>query len=270
MSIIGIDIGSTTIKIIEYKDKKIINNNISMNRNIEEVLEQFIQSNNIDINNIERIVLTGIGADKIKENKYNIPMETVEEFVAVSTGGLQLANKEEALIVSIGTGTALVKANKEGFRHLGGTGVGAGTLMKLCKRLVNADSFDEIVELSKKGDLSKIDIRICDRTDKEIDTLPPDLTLSNFGNLAEDATDSDIALGILHMIFEIIAMMAVFATKNDKVREVILIGNIATIPCVKQLLKQIEELHNITFIIPKNAQYAVVIGAIESLTKNNY
>ena len=264
MSIIGIDIGSTTIKIIEYNNKKILNSKISMNRNAEEILEEFLKSNNIDSNNIEKIVLTGIGANKMKSNKYRIPMETVKEFVAVSIGGLQLANKEEALIVSIGTGTALVKANKENFKHLGGTGIGAGTLMKLCKKLVNANS---IVELSKKGDLSKIDIRICDRTDEKIDTLPPFLTLSNFGNLAEDATDADITLGILHMIFEVIAMMAVFATKNDTVKEVVLIGNITTIPNVKKLLKQIEKLHNIKFIIPKNAQFAVAIGAIESTNK---
>ncbi len=267
MSIIGIDIGSTTIKIIEYKDKKIINSKISINRNAEEVLEDFLKSNNIDINNIEQIVLTGIGANQFKSNKYGIPMKTVKEFIAVSTGGLKLANKEEGLIVSIGTGTALVKASKQDVKHLGGTGVGAGTLMKLCKKLVNIEDFNDIVELSKKGDLSKIDIRICDRTEEKIDTLPPYLTLSNFGNLSEDATDADITLGILHMIFEVIAMMAVFATKNDINKEVILIGNIVTIPNIKTLLKQIENLHNITFIIPENPQFAVVIGAIESLTK---
>ena len=265
MSIIGIDVGSTTIKIIEYKDKKIINSNISMNRNVDDVLEEFLQSNNIEIDNIEKIVLTGIGANKIKNNRYNIPMITVKELEAISIGGLYLSNKEDALIVSIGTGTALIKASKNNFKHLGGTGVGAGTLMKLCKKLINVDSLDDIVELSKDGDLSKIDIRICDRTDEKIDTLPPNLTLSNFGNLEKNATNADIALGMLHMIFETIAMMAVFATKNDVIREVVLIGNISTIPIVKSLLKQIEKLHNITFTIPKNAQFAVVIGAIKSL-----
>ncbi len=135
----------------------------------------------------------------------------------------------------------------------------------LCKRFSNANSFEEIVELVEKGDLSKIDIRICDRTDEKIDTLPYDLTLSNFGNLKEDATDADIALGILHMIFEIIGMMAVFATKNDTIKEAILIGNIVTIPNVKKMLKQIEDLHNIKFIIPENPQFAVAIGAIQSL-----
>lgn len=121
MSIIGIDIGSTTTKIIEYKNKKIINNKISMNRNAEEVLEKFLQSNNININDIEKIVLTGIGANKVKSNKYNIPMKTVGEFEAIATGGLNLANKEEALIVSVGTGTALIRANKKSIKHLGGT-----------------------------------------------------------------------------------------------------------------------------------------------------
>ena len=53
MSIIGIDVGSTTTKIIEYNDKKIIKSKISLNINAEEVLEEFIKYNSIDINNIE-------------------------------------------------------------------------------------------------------------------------------------------------------------------------------------------------------------------------
>ncbi len=121
MSIIGIDIGSTTTKIIEYNKKKLINSEILKNRNTEEILEEFLQSNNINISDIEKIVVTGIGANKFKSNKYNIPMKTVEEFEAIATGGLNLANKKEGLIVSVGTGTALIRVNKGGIKHLGGT-----------------------------------------------------------------------------------------------------------------------------------------------------
>ena len=121
MSIIGIDVGSTTTKIIEYNDKKIIKSKISLNINAEEVLEEFIKYNSIDINNIEKMVITGIGANKFKTTKYNIPIKIAREFEAIATGGLNLANKKEALIVSIGTGTALIRANKEKIVHLGGT-----------------------------------------------------------------------------------------------------------------------------------------------------
>lgn len=263
MSIIGIDIGSSTTKIIEYKNGIIINKQISTNTNSEEVLDNFIENNNIK--NIEEIVLTGIGLDKIEVNKYGVPVKKVDEFKAIGVGGLNLSNRKEAIIVSIGTGTAFIRADGKDIKHLGGTGVGAGTLSNLCDRFVNTKSFEEILELSQKGDLSKIDLRISDRTDEEIETLPPDLTLANFGNLKEDASNADITLGILNMIFEVIGVMAAFISKNDTIKEIVLIGNIVTVPAVKDILRKIEKLHNIKFIIPENAQYGVAIGAIQSL-----
>lgn len=268
MSIIGIDIGSSTTKIIEYSEDRIINKDIVANKNVDKILEEFLDSNNIDINKVEKIVLTGISAENLKSNKYNIPIKTVEEFKAIANGGLYLSDKKEALIVSIGTGTAFVKATMNEIKHIGGTGVGAGTLTNLCNKFCDTNSFQEIIELSKQGDLSKIDLRIGDKTTEKIDTLPHDLTLANFGNLSKEATNADIALGILNMIFEVIGMMAAFAIKNDTIKEVVLIGNITVIPSVKRILKKIEETQNIKFIVPENSEFGVVIGAITSLVNN--
>ena len=60
-------------------------------------------------------------------------------------------------------------------------------------------------------------------------------------------------------------MMTAFASINDNIKDVVLIGNIASIPVVKDVIKKIEKTHKIIFTIPENPQYAVVIGAIESL-----
>ena len=53
-------------------------------------------------------------------------IKVVEEFNAIAKGGLYLADKKETLIVSVGTGTALIRACENSIEHLGGTGVGAG------------------------------------------------------------------------------------------------------------------------------------------------
>ncbi len=264
MLIIAIDIGTTTTKIIEYKNR-IINKEIVQNKNPEKALKDFINKYKIKKENIESIVLTGIGADKIKLTDLNVPIKIVEEFKAIAAGGLSLCKKEEALVVSIGTGTALIRASKRKIEHLGGTGVGAGTLTNLCNRFAKTNSFDEIVELSQKGNLNKIDLRIKDATNKKIKTLPPDLTLSNFGKLSKDAKKEDIVAGIVNMVFETIGMMAAFSLKNDKIKEVVLIGNIVTIPRVNKILKRIGELQNISFITPKNAEFGVAIGAIKQI-----
>ena len=132
MSILGIDIGTSTTKVVEYKDDKIINTKILRDGFSKEKLNQFINENNIII---EKIVLTGIGATKVDMSEYNVSVHIVDEFTAIAKGGLYLAGKEEALVVSVGTGTAFIEVTQEGAKHLGGTGVGAGTLFNFCNKI---------------------------------------------------------------------------------------------------------------------------------------
>ena len=261
-SVIGIDIGSSTTKIIELKNNQIASKKILRKKYDKKELENFCEINNIKY--IEKIIFTGIGSDKIEQKDYSIPIEKVEEFTAIATGGLHLSKKESAIIVSVGTGTALIEAKKKNIRHLGGSGVGAGTLFNMCKQFLNIENFDEILELSKKGDISKIDLRIKDITDKEITTLPPYLTLSNFGKFEDNAQNEDLVLGLVNMVFEVIGMMAAFATINSDIKEVVVIGNITAIPVAQEVLKKIEFTHNIKFEVPENTEYAVVLGAIKS------
>lgn len=261
MSILGMDIGSSTTKIVEYNSNKIVNSFISENKNYETILEDFINKNGIT--KIEKIVLTGINANKINIRNYNVPIIVVDEFTAIGTGGLYVSGIEKAIIASVGTGTALIRAENKQFKHLGGSGVGAATLTNLCNKLVNTKSFDEIIKLSKDGDLNNTDLRIKDLTDENIKTLPPELTLANLGKLNKNTKRQDIVIGIVNMVFEVIGMMAAFATLNDNIKDVVLIGNIVSIPVVGDVLEKIKKTHGIKFIIPNNMQYAVVLGAIK-------
>lgn len=261
MSILGVDIGSSTTKIIEYKDERIENKIILREGFSKEKLDNFILENNI---NVEKIVFTGIGASKVDKESFSVPINFVDEFTAIAKGGLYLAKKEEALVASVGTGTAFIEVNKECAKHLGGTGVGAGTLFNICKRMLNINSFDEIEKLAKIGDVEKIDLRIKDITTEEIPTLPLDLTLSNFGKFQEDSKNEDIVIGLINMIFEVIGMMAVFIISKKDIKDVILIGNITVLPGVKYVLDRIEKVQNIKFIVPEDSEFAVVLGAIKS------
>jgi len=262
MSIIGIDIGSSTTKIVEFENNKIKNKLIVRNKFSNKELENFIKINKIK--NIERMVFTGIGASKVDINQYDVPVKVVDEFSAIAKGGLQLAQKEEAFVVSVGTGTAFIEVTKNGAKHMGGTGVGAGTLFNMCNKFLNIQSFDEIEKLAKKGNIEKIDLRIGDVTDSEIPTLPKDMTLANFGKFEADSKKEDIVIGLINMIFEVIGMMAVFISSKSHIKDVILVGNITVIPGVRYVLDRIEKVQNIKFIVPENTEYGVVIGAIES------
>lgn len=266
MSIVGIDAGTSIIKLVNVDE----NNNISHKKIVDKMpvvqaLDKFIHDENIQIEDISKIVLTGIGSAEIENNIYDIPTIKVDEFQAIGTGGLYLSNNEKGLVVSIGTGTAFVMAEGKNVTHIGGTGVGGGTLLNLCKKISGINSFNEIDELISKGNLQNVDLTIKDITNQEIKTLPADTTSANFGKLNEKATNEDIALGIANMIFETIGVMAVFANKSTNSENIIIVGSTTKIQYISIVLEKIEKLHKVKFIIPKNAEFATALGAIKSI-----
>ena len=269
MNIIGIDLGTSLSKIIECDEKlNIVNKMISYEKEIEKVMNDFTSQNNVDISKIEKIVITGVGSSKIKQEKIrDIEVIKTNEFLAVGLGSLELAKKEEALIASMGTGTAIVKANGKGIEHLGGTGVGGATLLNLAGKFAGTNNFDEIVELSKKGTLENVDLTIGDITEEEITTLPSNITAANFGKLNEKATKEDIILGIINMIFEVIGMFTVFASKSSEVKDVILVGSLTKVPYIHTVIGMFKYLCDLNYIIPENAEYAVAIGAVKNSLK---
>ncbi len=264
--IIGVDSGSSAVKIIAEDEKENIVNKLILNKMpVIQAIEIFLNKYNIDKNNITKIVLTGVGKEEIEKNIYDIPTIKVDEFVAIGTGGQYLTKQKEALIVSIGTGTAFVMAKGKKYKHIGGTGVGGGTLLNLCKKIGNVNSIPDINKAIESASLRNVDLSIQDVTLKEIESLPKDTTAANFGKLNDNATENDIILGVVNMVFETIGVMAVFATQSINNKNIVIIGNVATMPYINIVLKKIEKLHNgVRFIIPKQAEFATVIGAIQS------
>ena len=156
---------------------------------------KFTDENNLKIEDISKVMMTGVGASFVKRNLYGLDCRRVEEFDSIGKGGLYLSGLSEALIVSMGTGTAVVHAKDDGTTdYLGGTGVGGGTLMGLSKLLTNAESIEHIAEYAEGGDLGNIDLRIKDITAKEsLSSLSRDLTMANFGNVSDLASKNDLA-----------------------------------------------------------------------------
>lgn len=121
MHIICADLGSTITKIIEVdENNKIINKNIYQKEEPKKLLKNFIESNNVKTESIEAIIITGVGT--IEEQEFlKIPVLYIDEFKAIGLGGLTASSKENAIIASIGTGTAFIRANKNEIKHLGGS-----------------------------------------------------------------------------------------------------------------------------------------------------
>ncbi len=267
-TIVGIDVGGSTTKIVGFDQNKKLIEPIFIRAtdqitSVYGALGKFTTENNIKLSEIEKIMVTGVGSTFISDEIYNIPCEHVSEFPCIGKGGIYLSKLERAIVVSMGTGTAIVCADGNGkFEYLGGTGVGGGTLIGLSEKMLGVRTVENIIELAKDGDLSHVDLRVNDITKTEIHPdLAPNLTAANFGKISDVASKGDLALGIINLIFETIGMSAIFAARGKNINNIVLTGNVTTIPQAFDIFKSLNDLFEINFIIPQNAQFGTVIGA---------
>ncbi len=263
--VIGIDLGGSTTKIVGFDGKTMISPFlVRANDPIASVygaFGKFLSINSFKIEDIEQIMVTGVGSSFVDSRLFGIPTAKVDEFMAIGLGGLFLSNLKKAIIVSMGTGTALVKAENNAAVHLGGTGIGGGTLLGLSNRMLNVRHFDELIETASEGNLSNVDLTIGDISKEVLETLPSETTASNFGKLSDLVTKADLALGIINLVFQTIGMVAVFNTRIDNTKDVVLTGNLTNVPQARNIFDQLSALYNVNFQIPEHAEYATAVGA---------
>ncbi len=265
--VIGIDVGGTTTKIVGFntEGERVLISPLLVRAtdpitSIYGAFGKFLSENDLALSDIDRVLTTGVGSSYITRPIYSLPCDTVSEFESIGRGGLYLSGLSEAIVVSMGTGTALVYAKQgEASEYLGGTGVGGGTLTGLARRMLGLDSVDHVFELASSGDISNIDLRISDITHGQGE-LPMNMTAANFGKLSDMATKEDVALGIANMVFETIGMMSIFAARSRGVKDIVLTGNLSVDPMVKEKFASLSEMFSINFVIPENSQFATVIG----------
>ena len=156
--IIGIDMGTSTTKMVAYTiEQKLIGTmQFEVEDNIENQVGVFISKYNVEKDNIIKIVLTGVRASYVEGEILNKPTVKIDEFTAIGKGVLNAVKKEKALIISMGTGTAYVRVEGGKIEHIGGTGLGGGTLLNLCNKLTGTKNFEEIVDLAKDGNVENI------------------------------------------------------------------------------------------------------------------
>ena len=271
-TIIGIDVGGSTTKIIGFREEGevkhwleplviVANDPLTATYG---AFGRFADENRLALSDISRVMITGVGASHVKNDLYGLDCRRVEEFQCIGRGGSFLSGLDDTLIVSMGTGTAIVHAMRDGkYEYIGGTGVGGGTLMGLSRLMLNADTVPELEAMADGGDLDKIDLKIKDLVQGDaLSGLSRDLTASNFANIALGATKDDIALGIMNLVFETVGMVSIFAARSRGVQSIVLTGNVTTIP---QCIKKYEEFnalgYGVNFVIPERSGFATAIGA---------
>lgn len=263
---IGIDIGGSTTKIVGFNEEGELIQPFSVKAgdpitSTYGAFGRFTCINGIALEDIARINMTGVGSSYITTPIYGIKCEYMQEFSCVGHGGLYLSGLDDCIVVSMGTGTSMTHAKRTGeIEYLGGTGVGGGTLMGLSKILIGMENIEHICRIASEGDLHNVDLRIADIMNRTAG-MPGEMTAANFGKISDMASDADIALGIINMVFETIAMCSIFAARRFGLTDIILTGNLTGISQANDIFSNLGNMFGMNFIIPKLSQYGPVIGA---------
>ena len=241
--IIGIDVGGSTTKIVGVKDGEIRNPMFVTAKDpvtsLFGAFGKYIYDHSIQLSEVEQVMLTGVGSSYIQQ-----PL------------GL-----DRLMVVSMGTGTSFVKVEREKIRHVGGIGIGGGTLMGLSRLLLHTQDILWVSELAGKGNLQNVDLQIQDICQTSLPGLPLDATASLLGKLDNNVSPEDLALGLMHMVLQSIGQAAVLSALEMGIRDFVLIGNLTQLPQCRPVFDTIAQMYDVRFIIPANAEYQTAIGA---------
>ncbi len=263
---VGLDVGGSTTKIVGMEDGKIVYKSITTAgdpvTSAYGALGKLINDLKIPVTEIARIHITGVGSGFTATPMLGIETVVVSEFPATGLGGLYLAKLERAVVVSMGTGTAYVKAEYPNVSHIIGSGVGGGTIVGLCNSMTGIDNPEKLSDLATSGDINKVDLTIGDISHAEIPGLGKHVTASNFGKAADDLTGEDKIIGIFNLVYQSIGTMAVLASRSVGINDVVFTGQLTTFKECRNSFKLFDELYDTNFIIPEDAEFATAIGAI--------
>jgi type II pantothenate kinase len=136
--------------------------------------------------------VTGCGAAKICEELGRKDASLVE-FDAWARGAREmldvagLGQEGPFLLVSVGTGTTMLRVDGDQVERVGGTALGGGTLQGLGFALTGIRRHEELIALAAEGERGRVDLLIGDLFDDEAAPLMAQATASSFAKLGRGA-----------------------------------------------------------------------------------
>lgn len=264
--VIGIDVGISTTKIVGIDEKGMVISPIRIKAtdpitSLYGAFGKYLHDNKIKLDEVEHVMLTGVGAAYIDEHIYGLPTSKSEEFIADGFGAKYESKLDRMIVVSMGTGTSLVKCDGENIKHIGGIGIGGGTLAGLSRIMLKTDDIKQITNLAKDGDVSKINLLIKDISAKPLPGLPMSAVASLFSNAKTNASREDIAKGLIWMVLQCIGSATILSSLESGIKDFVLIGNLSLLPLCREVYPAMEKVYGVRFHVPKYSEFCTAIGA---------
>ena len=263
-TVLGIDLGGSSTKLaaLDASGKLLCAAQgpcIADIRPLEEAVSAFMRENGISREQVEAVAMTGVGAASVSGGVCGMRVKRVSEFEAIARGALAMSGLRTALVASVGTGTAFVLASESEARHLGGSAMGGGTIVGLAEKTVGETDMEALSALAEKGDLGRVDLLMADIGTAP--NLPPEATAANFGKTGISAAPADIAMGLMNLVFQNIATMAVFLCRGTSAQDIVVTGTAARTKQAKAIVDAVGGLYGVNFVIPRDPAFATATGA---------
>ena len=255
-TIIGIDRGASFTDFAVIDSNKITESRSITKRDwdsVQAVFEELVKKYPT-----EHIAFTGSAADmpSALEAKFTL----ISEMDAIGFGGAALADAEECIVVSMGTGTAVVQYTDQSARHIGGTGIGGGTIKGLGSLICGIDDPVELEKLALEGKAANVNLTIGDLGYNHISYLGPDATASNFASIKTN-NPQDLAAGILTLVAETVGIIvSICAREASRPQKLVMVGRVANNRFIRRHLEPVGKLYQAEFIVPEDPGLATVFG----------
>lgn len=236
-----------------------------------EVLREALAALGVRPADCAQIAVTGGRHRALPEHLDGAAIVKVDEITAIGRGGLRLAQAvnpdlREALIVSAGSGTAVVAARGERCAHVTGSAVGGGTLLGLCRLLIGSADPREIDALALTGDSNKVDLTLAEAIGGAVGRIPADANAVNFGRVpALDQLNfarEDLAAGVVVLVGQVIAALAINAARAEQLETIVLVGHTMDMASVRRVVHTVAGYYGVRFLIPDTPGIATALGAL--------
>ena len=263
--VIGIDVGGSTTKIVGINGEQIQSPMfITATDPVTSLFGAFgkyIYDNGIQLADVEQVMLTGVGSAFVNSPLYGLPTRKTDEFIANGLGARHATDIDQLIVVSMGTGTSFVNRRRQGAAYWRLGDWCGGTLQGLSRLLLKTHDIHQVSELAEKGDVTRVNLQIGDICNTALPDLPVSATASLFGKADSNASQEDIACGIIYTVLQTIGGAAVLSALNSPIKDFVLIGNLTQLPQCREVFSKMEAIYHVHFHIPPYAEYRTAIGA---------
>ncbi len=236
-----------------------------------ESVRAILAAGGVDLSGLTSLAVTGGQHRTLPARIGATAVVSVPEISAIGRGGQALGIAEGAdratpiLVVSAGSGTAVIAARGDQYAHVTGSGVGGGTLLGLGRLLLGTTDAHTIDAMAWRGDANGADLALRDVVSGPIGALPPEATAVNFGRLARQEAPvhpDDLAAALMTLVGQVIAITAINAARAQQIERIVMIGHMADMPSFRRVITLVGQYYDTELLLPEYAGFGTALGAM--------